>query len=325
MIFADKLIQLRKKSGWSQEDLAEQMNVSRQSVSKWEGAQSVPDLEKMVRLSELFGVSTDYLLKDEIETATITDIDGASEEISSVRKLSLEEANSFISLSKIKAKFFAIATALCILSPVTLFLLIGNSEQSILGVSIGIIVLLIFVAAAIAMFVSSSSKVSQFRFLENDSFETEYGVIGMVKSHKEKYQNAYTRNNIIGVIILVFSVVPLFIGIMINEYSDMLLISMLAVTFVLVAIGVMILVNNITIWNSFEMILQEGDYSHENKNKSPLVGAIATAYWLLATAIYLGYSLVTDNWDFSWIIWPVAGVIFPALMAITSAITKKNK
>ena len=69
MIFADKLILLRKKAGWSQEELADQMNVTRQSVSKWEGAQSVPDLEKMLRLSELFGVSTDYLLKDEIEEA----------------------------------------------------------------------------------------------------------------------------------------------------------------------------------------------------------------------------------------------------------------
>ena len=69
MIFADKLTQLRKKAGWSQEELAEQMNVTRQSVSKWEGAQSVPDLDKMIRLSELFGVSTDYLLKDEIEQA----------------------------------------------------------------------------------------------------------------------------------------------------------------------------------------------------------------------------------------------------------------
>ena len=47
MIFADKLIALRKKAGWSQEELAQQLNVSRQSVSKWEGAQSVPDLDKL--------------------------------------------------------------------------------------------------------------------------------------------------------------------------------------------------------------------------------------------------------------------------------------
>lgn len=59
MIFSEKLIQLRKKAGWSQEELADQMNVSRQSVSKWEGAQSVPDLEKIIRLSKLFGVTTD--------------------------------------------------------------------------------------------------------------------------------------------------------------------------------------------------------------------------------------------------------------------------
>ena len=67
MIFADKLIALRKKEGWSQEELAQQLNVSRQSVSKWEGAQSVPDLDKIVQLSRIFGVSTDYSLKDELE------------------------------------------------------------------------------------------------------------------------------------------------------------------------------------------------------------------------------------------------------------------
>ena len=67
MILADKIINLRKKAGWSQEDLAEKLGVSRQSVSKWEGAQSVPDMDKVLRLSRIFGVSTDYLLKDEIE------------------------------------------------------------------------------------------------------------------------------------------------------------------------------------------------------------------------------------------------------------------
>ena len=65
MIFADKLITLRKKAGWSQEELAEKLNVTRQSVSKWEGAQSVPDIDKILQLSCLFGVTTDYLLKDE--------------------------------------------------------------------------------------------------------------------------------------------------------------------------------------------------------------------------------------------------------------------
>ena len=66
MILADKIIRLRKKNGWSQEELAEKMGVSRQAVSKWEGAQSVPDLGKILQLSTLFGVTTDYLLKDDL-------------------------------------------------------------------------------------------------------------------------------------------------------------------------------------------------------------------------------------------------------------------
>ena len=65
MILADKIIDLRKKNGWSQEELAEKLQVTRQSISKWEGAQSTPDLNKILAMSQLFGVTTDYLLKDE--------------------------------------------------------------------------------------------------------------------------------------------------------------------------------------------------------------------------------------------------------------------
>lgn len=66
MTFADKLIRLRKKNGMSQEDLADKLGVSRQAISKWEGTLSVPDLQNVLKISDLFNVSTDYLLKDSI-------------------------------------------------------------------------------------------------------------------------------------------------------------------------------------------------------------------------------------------------------------------
>ena len=65
MILAEKIVKLRKEQGWSQEELAVRLNVSRQSVSKWESMASMPDLDKILNMSELFGVNTDYLLKDE--------------------------------------------------------------------------------------------------------------------------------------------------------------------------------------------------------------------------------------------------------------------
>ena len=67
MILADKIIENRKKNGWSQEDLAAQLDVSRQSVSKWESGASQPDLDKVLAMSRIFGVSTDALLKDELD------------------------------------------------------------------------------------------------------------------------------------------------------------------------------------------------------------------------------------------------------------------
>ena len=72
MILAHKIIRLRKKHGWSQEELANKLNVSRQAVSKWEGIQSIPDIPKILQLGELFGVTIDYLLKDEIEEEIYT-------------------------------------------------------------------------------------------------------------------------------------------------------------------------------------------------------------------------------------------------------------
>ena len=60
---ADRIQQLRKQNSLSQEQLADKLHVSRQAVSKWESAQSQPDLDKILAMSELFRVSTDYLLK----------------------------------------------------------------------------------------------------------------------------------------------------------------------------------------------------------------------------------------------------------------------
>ena len=67
MILADKIIDLRKKNGWSQEELAEKLGVSRQAVSKWESAQAIPDLGRVLAMADLFSVTTDYLLRDENE------------------------------------------------------------------------------------------------------------------------------------------------------------------------------------------------------------------------------------------------------------------
>ena len=128
MILADKIIRLRKQNGWSQEELAERMHVSRQADSKWEAAQTTPDFEKILMLSKLFGVSTDYLLKDELEQEEFTD--DTLEPVT--RQLTMEEANAYLAHRKWASVRIALATILCILSPVCLILMGGASEAAVL-------------------------------------------------------------------------------------------------------------------------------------------------------------------------------------------------
>ena len=115
MILADKIMNLRKKAGWSQEELANQLNVTRQSVSKWESAQSVPDLDKIIGLSRIFEVSTDYLLKEELEELACAEGESFHADSVPVRRVSMEEASEYLRLRKEAAPKIAAAVFLCII------------------------------------------------------------------------------------------------------------------------------------------------------------------------------------------------------------------
>ena len=308
MIFADKVVQLRKKSGWSQEELAEKLNVTRQSVSKWEGAQSIPDLEKILQLAQIFGVSTDYLLKDELAEAEYT----KSDDSSSVRRVSMEEANAFLQVKQATAGRIAFATFLCILSPICLFLLAAAS------------VMLLLVAVAVAMFISCGGMTSPYAYLEAEVFETEYGVSGMVRERQRQYRSTYTRYNVLGACLCILSAIPLFGGAFLSE-NGLFLVGMLSVMLLLIGLGVIFFIVGGVNWASMEKLLQEGDYTRTKKKTSSITGVVSTVYWCVAAAVYLACSLPGHSWRESWVIWPVAGVLFAAVMAVCSALAGRKK
>lgn len=332
MILADKIIMLRKKNGWSQEELAEKVNVSRQSISKWESAQSVPDLSKILLLGDIFGVSTDYLLKDDMEEEEFVanaDTTGYDENVK-VRKVSMEEAVEFLSIKKKTTPYIVLATALCILSPIALLLLgvagelgyIPMTENAACG--IGLLILFIFIGIAVALFISSGMKTAPYEYLEKERFETEYGVTGMAKERKKEFQDAYTRGNILGTLFCIFAVLPITVGPCFID-QDMISSVFVSCTLIFVAIGVSFFISVGIPWTNLQKLLQEGDYAVEKKKTDGVWGAITTAYWLVATAIYLGYSFITMNWGMSWIVWPVAGVIYGAVAAIRGAVESAKK
>ena len=191
MILADKIIDLRKKNGWSQEELAEKLGVSRQAVSKWESAQAIPDLGRVLAMADLFSVTTDYLLRDENEAPTPATMEDSAPD-SSVRRVSMEEASAFLALCRKQAPTRALAVSLCVLSPIPLLMILsrtGEGPAAGVGSIIGVVILLLLVVAAVVIFLRQSMESKEYEYLEQEDIETAYGVSGMVK---EK-QAAYTK------------------------------------------------------------------------------------------------------------------------------------
>lgn len=331
MILADKIVSLRKKTGWSQEDLAEKLGVTRQSVSKWEGAQSVPDMDKVVMMSRLFGVSTDFLLKDELEEET--PCAAAQDDDTPLRRVSLTQASAYLALRKAAAPKIAIATALCIISPVTLILLAGMSEVQRFPISgnaaagIGLCVMLVLLAVAVSIFLRTDADVRDYRFLEEEPFETEYGVEGMVRQRQQEYKDTHTRLVTVGVVLCVLAAVPLFAAMCISG-SDLLYIAAVCALLVLVAIGCLALVTAGVYQGAMERLLEEGDYTRGQKKHRRVLGTVSTIYWLAATAVFLIYTYGPSGNgqpQYSWIIWAVAGVLYAAVMGVVRLLLRGRK
>ena len=324
MILADKIIRLRKKNGWSQEELADKMNVSRQAVSKWEAAQTTPDLEKILQLGNLFGVTTDYLLKDELVDEEF--VEGVDE--TPIRKISLAEANDYLEQRKNASVQIAIATLLCIISPILIFLLLAFSEcTSIpitenLAVGIGMVALFSLVTIAVVIYIRVGFKNAPYEFLEKEPFETEYGVTGLAREKQKTYRNTYIKYNIFGTCACILSPVPLICAALSGK--GLLVMIILCVTLLTVAIGVMFFIVAGVRWASMQKLLKEGEFSEKGKQKNKIIEAIGTVYWLFATAIYLGWSFLTSDWHITWVIWPIAGVLFAVVELVCNLVIDKQ-
>ncbi|MDE6780466.1 MAG: helix-turn-helix domain-containing protein [Ruminococcus sp.] len=320
MILADKIIELRKKAGMSQDELAEKMDVSRQSVSKWEGAQSIPDLNKILKLSEIFGVSTDYLLKDDFEkpapefSETLTDS-------KPLRRVSMEDANKFLDINARSAFKTALGVALCILSPVPITIL---SEISvIISNTLGTVFLFIMVAIAVGLFISAGADKKPFSYLEKEDIDTAYGVDGMLKEKQSKFSPIHTKDLIIGVALCILSPVPSsFAGTMFSE-SDFLNCIGAGLLLIMAAIGVFLIVKTSLIKNGFSKLLEEDRFTRKKKSREKENGVIVGSYWLIITAGYLAYSFITGNWGDSWIVFPVAAILTPIVHNIEKHIKSK--
>ena len=322
MILAEKIIDERKKNGWSQEELADKLGVSRQSVSKWEGAQSVPDLQRILEMSRLFGVSTDYLLKDDSQERGTAEDTGSD---SGLRRLSLEEANSFLGENSTFAAKIALGVLLCVSCSVPLVLLLALQGAGILPITenaaagIGTVILLAMIAASLIFFIPNGINMSKWDWLEKEVFDTEYGVEGMVKDRSAKFQPRFVRAITGGVVLILAGIMAVVGGAVCCPDNNPVITGLVALLLLCISVGVFMITKAGIIKDGFSKILQEEDYSASSKTNKPLK-IVAPVYWMTVTAGYLLWSFLGNSWYISWVVWPIAGILFGALSIILKGI-----
>ena len=319
MTFSDKLIALRKKAGWSQEELAERLNVSRQSVSKWESAQSMPDIDKILQLSSLFSVTTDCLLKDTQDDTQ----PAAAQTPSPLPRVTLTQAEDYLTKAQANAPQMALATALCIVSPIPLLALGTVRELGLLGLDddlaggLGMIALLVLVAVAVVLFMQCGAAVREYEFLEKEPIETEHGVTALVRERRAAFAPEYDRANRIGAALCILAAVPLFTAVMVGV--SFLMSMSICLLLVLVACG--------TVQDAMDRLLEDGDFPRGHKAVKGRLTALTAAYWLVVVAIFLWYTFGPNGNgqpQYSWFIWAIAGVVYAACVVAAKAFVRKK-
>lgn len=324
MILADKILSLRKSSGWSQEELAEKMNVSRQSISKWESAAAIPDINRILELAQIFGVTTDYLLKDELGDTVYS----GSDEIGLRTRVSLQEMNDFLTIKMDAGRYVALGVMLCILSPVLLILLSAASEAGYAitenaAAGIGITVLLLLVSVAVAIFIISGAKTKRFDYLQNGEFELEYGLSGILQEKKNAFEKRYVQSVAAGTVLCILCAVPVILA-GVFDAPDLILSALIALLLAIVSVGVYLFIAFGTIKSCYDQLLSTGDFDPGKQQEKKRIGKFAGAYWPIVVAIYLGWSFLTSDWGFTWMVWPLAGLIFAGVAAALGESHRRN-
>lgn len=278
MSFNENLRALRKQKGMSQEQLAEQLNVSRQAVSKWESSDtSYPEMESLIILSELFECSIDDLLKSDLSNYNPTS------------KQAYEKHYNLMA----KAYTFGVTSILLGVSSYP-FLEIYFPENT-KSEFIPQIILLFFVLVGVIGLVYFGMIDSHFKDkkLELSDFYSEM--------ERSDFNHKYSLSVAIGVGLILFGVVVQMV--IESMYSEGLANTLFLL---LVTSAVAIFIYYGTLKSKYDKV-DENQIIKEAQNKVPAMwcGIIM----MVTTAIYLGWSFTTNAWQISWIVFPIGGII----------------
>lgn len=220
----------------------------------------------------------------------------------------------------------AISVALFVVSPATLILLSSSREDNPVGITIGLVVLLLLAATGVAILIQRAGKIAAFDRITKGDFEPTPEVSSWAAAQSQQVASSRATALAVAVVVWILAALPVIITGLLADSSGsegLLIGGGVCGTLVLVAAGLLIFLP--TNWaSSVQSVLNREDIEEE-QTSSPVGSAILGAYWPFVTAIYLAWSFITGDWGITWIVWPVAGVLFAAVAVFISTAWPPHK
>ena len=241
--------------------------------------------------------------------------------------LSDAEVERYLQVSKETGKRIALGVGLILLGFANLIFLNALAERGYVAEKIaqaaGVGGLLLMIALAVYIFIMAGVKSGKYENLETTIVKIDPYLHDRIVQMKEDYRPDFARRIAGGVGLILLSVVALVTVAILEvggEFAVMLLVCVL-----LLAIGsaVGLFISAGSEMEAYDKLLNEGDYTKQHKAENSFAGKISGPYWLLAVVIYLTWSFITNDWGSTWIVWPIAGVLFALISAVSSLITKR--
>lgn len=230
--------------------------------------------------------------------------------------LAFEDAKTFVDEHIRHGFFIAIGVMLCIFSPISPIL----SDIFHLTAAIGVVGMMLCIGAAVFLFVYSGTMIDKWSYIEEEHWMIDYNTAKVLQDEKARFRNTYAIRQTIGIVLCVLCWLPAMIidetplG-KISAFEDFGGIFL----FLIVGIGVMMIVHNNMTMSAYESLLKindknlvSGNYVKTQKKEyyiNDTVTTIMSVYWPTVTSVYLIWSFLTFEWYFTWIIWPIAGII----------------
>ena len=242
------------------------------------------------------------------------------------RHISLTQAKRYLSIVEKCANYVAIGVMLCVFSPIMIILFSGLSENYGLPENLifsgGMIFLFIMIVIAVGIFIYSDYQTKEFKFMKDEGFCLDVGVKAFIEEERNQKKNVFTIKTIIGVTLCIISVIPVIVTGAMQGNGFAVIFSVCLLLFI-VGIGTFFLVSCGMAEDAYKVLLTDG--GHKKRIKDKRMETISSVYWCIVTVIYLAWSFLTFHWGSTWVIWPIAGVLFWAVRVIYDAVMQNNE